>query len=110
MQEALTELVGLLEPVGKPDLHQLFLDWDGARRLAEQGFVLDEYVAGQWADLADAPGFPHGKPGYPGLMTVDSFDQLARIVFFKTPGDKVRLTIERDGQTLEVTAILAGLQ
>jgi gamma-glutamyltranspeptidase / glutathione hydrolase len=40
-----------------------------AARLAEEGFVVDPYVANQWFELADAPGSLEGKPGYPGLMT-----------------------------------------
>jgi peptidoglycan/xylan/chitin deacetylase (PgdA/CDA1 family) len=44
MQEALTGLLRLLEPVGKPNLHELFLDWDGARRLAEQGFGIGSHT------------------------------------------------------------------
>ena len=44
MQEALTELVSLLEPVGEPVLHELFLDWDEARKLAELGFGIGSHT------------------------------------------------------------------
>jgi peptidoglycan/xylan/chitin deacetylase (PgdA/CDA1 family) len=44
LQEALAELLGLLEPGGKPDLYELFLDWDGARRLAQQGFDIGSHT------------------------------------------------------------------
>jgi S1-C subfamily serine protease len=40
---------------------------------------------------------------------IASFDDLAKKVFFKSPGDKIELTIERNGATLQVTAKLAGL-
>lgn len=62
-----------------------------AAEVAEQGFELDPYVAGQWADLSDFPGFPNGKPGYPGLMT-----KLAA-----TP-DATRLFLKPDGSVFEV--------
>jgi peptidoglycan/xylan/chitin deacetylase (PgdA/CDA1 family) len=45
LHEALTELLSLLEPAGdKPDLHELFLDWDGARRLAQRGFSIGSHT------------------------------------------------------------------
>jgi serine protease Do len=41
---------------------------------------------------------------------ISSFDELAKKVFLKSPGDKIELTIQRGGATLCVTAELAGLE
>jgi serine protease Do len=38
---------------------------------------------------------------------IDSFDDLRRIVAFKRPGDRVTLTIERDGETHELAVQLS---
>lgn len=43
-----------------------------------------------------------GKP-------IASFDDLAKKVFFKSPGDKIELTIKRGEESLKITAELAGL-
>jgi len=64
------------------------------------------------------PGMPADKAGVrPGdyVLAIDgreitTFDELARIVFFKSPGDKVRLRIDRGGQTLDMTAELAAAE
>jgi serine protease Do len=62
------------------------------------------------------PGMPAEKAGVkPGdvIVAVDgrpisTFDELARIVFFKEPGAKLRLKIDRGGETLTITAELTG--
>jgi serine protease Do len=64
------------------------------------------------------PDLPADKAGVkPGdvIAAVDGkkiagFDELAKMVFFKSPGDKIELTIERGGRTLKVTAELAGIK
>ena len=55
-------------------------------RLAEEGFVVYPYIADQWVDLADAPGFPQGKPGYPGLATKLSATPDAGKIYLKPDG------------------------
>lgn len=57
-----------------------------AARFAEDGFELYPYVAEQWQDLADAPGFPEGKPGYPGLMTKLRATPDAERIYLKPDG------------------------
>jgi serine protease Do len=60
------------------------------------------------------PGMPAEKAGVkPGdvIIAVDgrpisSFDELAKIVFFKEPGAKLRLTIDRGGERVTITAEL----
>jgi serine protease Do len=62
------------------------------------------------------PGMPAAEAGLkPGdvIVAVDgrpisTFDELARIVFFKEPGAKLRLKIDRDGESLTITAELTG--
>jgi gamma-glutamyltranspeptidase/glutathione hydrolase len=80
--------------------------------LAEGGFELDEYVAGQWADLADAPGFPHGKPGYPSLWTKLSATPDATRIYLKPDGSDYLLgdvLVQSDlGRTLRRLAEAGG--
>jgi gamma-glutamyltranspeptidase/glutathione hydrolase len=57
-----------------------------AAELAENGFEVDPYVAEQWADLADAPGFPNGKPGYPGLPAKLAATPDATRIYLKPDG------------------------
>jgi serine protease Do len=60
------------------------------------------------------PGLPADKAGVKAgdiIVSVDNreigtFDELAKTVFFKQPGDMIRLKIERDGETINVTAKL----
>jgi gamma-glutamyltranspeptidase/glutathione hydrolase len=54
--------------------------------IAERGFELDEYVGGQWRDLSEFPGFPNGKPGYPGLLTKLAATPDAGRIFLKPDG------------------------
>ena len=64
------------------------------------------------------PGLPGEKAGVKvGDVIVEvngkeiaSFDDLARIVFFQKPGDKMKLTIDRNGDALELTAELVGVE
>jgi gamma-glutamyltranspeptidase/glutathione hydrolase len=80
--------------------------------LAERGFELDDYVAGQWADLADAPGFPHGKPGYPSLWTKLSATPDATRIYLKPDGSDYLLgdvLVQADlGRTLRRLAEAGG--
>jgi serine protease Do len=39
---------------------------------------------------------------------INTFDELQRIVFHKEPGDRLKLSIDRDGESLEVVATLGG--
>jgi S1-C subfamily serine protease len=41
---------------------------------------------------------------------LENFDHLRRLIFFKKPGDKVQLVIERDSETLEVEATLGSYE
>ena len=62
------------------------------------------------------PGMPADKAGLQVgdvILAVDNreistFNELARFVSFKEPGDTMRLRIERDGQTLNLSAKLTG--
>jgi serine protease Do len=64
------------------------------------------------------PGGPAEKAGLKAgdiILAVDNreiatFDELARIVFFKEPGAKMRLTLRRGDQQLEAIAVLADSQ
>jgi serine protease Do len=81
----------------------------GVRGRAENGRCLISQVF---------PGMPADKAGIKeGDVIVDvdgrgitTFDELSRIVAHKEPGDKLRLKVERDGATIEVTAELTGVQ
>jgi peptidoglycan/xylan/chitin deacetylase (PgdA/CDA1 family) len=56
LQIALSELLGLLEPVGKPNLHELFLDREGARRLVAQGFDVGSHTVFHTVLSRERPG------------------------------------------------------
>jgi peptidoglycan/xylan/chitin deacetylase (PgdA/CDA1 family) len=44
-EQAMTELIELLEPKGsRPNLQELFLDWDGAGQLVRQGFSVGSHT------------------------------------------------------------------
>jgi serine protease Do len=80
----------------------------GVRGRAEEGRCLISQVF---------PGMPADKAGIKKgdvVVSVDgrgvsTFEELSRIVSHKEPGDKLRLKIERSGETLDVTAQLAGV-
>jgi len=45
LEQAMAELLELLEPKGRPpDLHELFLDWDGAGQLVRHGFPIGSHT------------------------------------------------------------------
>jgi serine protease Do len=64
------------------------------------------------------PGMPGEKAGVKAGdvivevngRQIDGFDDLARIVASHKPGDKMKLTIDRTGETLELTAELVGVE
>ena len=80
----------------------------GVRGRAENGRCLISQVF---------PGMPADKAGIKEgdvVVAIDgrgisTFDELSRIISHKEPGDKLRLKIERDSETLEFTAELAGV-
>jgi serine protease Do len=80
----------------------------GVRGRAENGQCLISQVF---------PGMPAEKAGVKAgdvVVSVDgrgitTFDELSRIISHKEPGDKLRLKVERDGDTIELTAELAGV-
>jgi peptidoglycan/xylan/chitin deacetylase (PgdA/CDA1 family) len=43
LEQAVTDLLELLEPRGRLNDDELFLDWDGARRLVQQGFAVGSH-------------------------------------------------------------------
>lgn len=43
MEQELSELLELLKPEGRPDHDRLFVDWNGARRLVEEGFAIGSH-------------------------------------------------------------------
>jgi hypothetical protein len=43
LERAVTDLLELLEPTGKPREDELFLDWDGARQLVQLGFAVGSH-------------------------------------------------------------------
>jgi peptidoglycan/xylan/chitin deacetylase (PgdA/CDA1 family)/CelD/BcsL family acetyltransferase involved in cellulose biosynthesis len=53
-QQAVKELLALLEPGGGPEVRDLFLDWDGARELLRRGFSVGAHSMGH-AILARQP-------------------------------------------------------
>jgi S1-C subfamily serine protease len=81
----------------------------GVRGRAESGRCLISQVF---------PGMPADKAGMKEgdvVVAVDNreigtFDELSRIVSYKEPGDRIRLRVQRDGETLELTAELAGVR
>jgi serine protease Do len=44
-----------------------------------------------------------------GGQSIDSFEQLARIVFFKQPGDVLKLEVRRNAEVLQLSIQLAGV-
>jgi serine protease Do len=62
------------------------------------------------------PGMPAAKAGLKVgdvIVAVENrqiatFDELARVIFFKAAGDKVRLRIDRAGESLEMVAELTA--
>jgi peptidoglycan/xylan/chitin deacetylase (PgdA/CDA1 family) len=45
LEQAIAEVLELLEPEGRPpDLHELFLDWDGAGQLVRHGFPIGSHT------------------------------------------------------------------
>jgi peptidoglycan/xylan/chitin deacetylase (PgdA/CDA1 family) len=43
LERSVTDLLELLAPTGEPNHDELFLDWDGARRLVRQGFAVGSH-------------------------------------------------------------------
>jgi peptidoglycan/xylan/chitin deacetylase (PgdA/CDA1 family) len=43
LERAVDQLLELLQPTGRPDHDELFLDWDGARNLIRQGFAVGSH-------------------------------------------------------------------
>jgi peptidoglycan/xylan/chitin deacetylase (PgdA/CDA1 family) len=43
LEKAVADLLEMLEPKGKPSDDELFLDWDGARQLVQQGFAVGSH-------------------------------------------------------------------
>jgi S1-C subfamily serine protease len=39
---------------------------------------------------------------------INTFDELQRIVFHKEAGDRLKLSVNREGESLEITAVLGG--
>jgi putative serine protease PepD len=87
---------------------------DGSVEHAYLGVAIDDTEGAEGATLAEVrSGTPAAEAGLQqgDVVTefdgesVDSADELRRLVDAKSPGDKVELTIERDGdtQTVEVT-------
>lgn len=64
------------------------------------------------------PGMPAGEAGVEAgdvITAVDgrpiaAFDQLSNIVSFKVPGQKIRLTIDRDGESFDLEVPLARVE
>jgi serine protease Do len=86
---------------------------DGPKpRLGVQGSA----EAGNCVITAVYPGMPAERAGLKkgDVITavdgrpINTFDELQRIVFHKEEGDRLRLSINRDGKTIEVVAVLRG--
>jgi S1-C subfamily serine protease len=39
---------------------------------------------------------------------INTFDELQRIVFHKQAGDRLKFSVDREGESLEITAVLGG--
>lgn len=95
------ELWGGRYEVGRPVIGVTGREQDG-RCLITQAF------AGMPADEAGV------KQGDAVLAidgrSIDTFDELARIVAFKSPGDVIRLSIDRGGESMEIEVTLAAAE
>jgi S1-C subfamily serine protease len=74
--------------------------------------------AGNCVITAILPGMPAERAGLKerDVITavdgrpINTFDELQRIVFHKEPGDRLKLSVNREGKSLEITAVLGGAE
>jgi serine protease Do len=72
--------------------------------------------AGNCVITAIFPGMPAARAGLKegDVITavdgrpINTFDELQRIVFHKEAGDRLKLSVNREGESLEITAVLGG--